>query len=53
MADRFLRHPEARFCGPDGTEAGCGALIGALAAGSGFRIGLEEDPPPPQAGSRR
>ena len=50
MADRFRRHPSARLFGPGGTEAGTEALAQALTRGCGFRIGLDDDPPPAPEG---
>ncbi len=50
MAERFVRHPAARLCGPDGTARGTGALAAALDRGCGFRIGLADDPPPDPEG---
>ncbi len=46
MADRFQRHPATRLYGPDGTDKGTGKLAAALDRGCGFRIGLDDDPPP-------
>jgi long-chain acyl-CoA synthetase len=47
MADRFHLHPAARIIGP---EPQAGALRRALAAGHGFRIGLDDAPPPAPEG---